>query len=259
MTMIRKTPFVFVCLIAMLAVQVLLNAPSATASDDLQNFLTRRGDKLFDGDREYRFISFNIPNLMVIEDAYEFTRPNPWRWPNDFEIEDALESVRQMGGQVVRTYVLSVHREGSDMGECVHVRRPGEFNEEGFRALDKVIEVARRKGIRVIIPFVDQAKWWGGIGEYAAFRGKPADAFWSDPQIIDDFKATIRHLLTRKNTYTGVAYRDEPAIFGWETGNEIFANAGVDSRDRGVHQAARSESPGDRRQVAPRRSHRVAR
>jgi hypothetical protein len=93
------------------------------------------------------------------------------------------------------------------MGEYVHVRRPGEFNEQGFRALDKVIEVARRKGIRVIIPFVDQAKWWGGIGEYAA----------------EDFKTTIRYLLTRKNTFTGVEYRDEPAIFGWETGNEIDA------------------------------------
>ncbi|MEX0641861.1 MAG: cellulase family glycosylhydrolase [Pirellulales bacterium] len=197
-------------------------AQFAPAADELTNFITRRGDQLFDGDRPYRFISFNIPNLMVIEDAYEFTKPNPWRWPDEFEIEDALESVRQMGGQVVRTYVLSVFREGSDMGECVHVRRPGEFNEEAFRALDKVIEVARRKNIRVIIPFVDQAKWWGGIGEYAAFRGKPADSFWTDPQIIDDFKATVRYLLTRKNRYTGVAYRDEPAIFGWETGNEIL-------------------------------------
>ena len=148
------------------------------------------------------------------------------------------------------------YREGSDMGDCVHVRRPGEFNEEGFRALDKVIEVARRKGIRVIIPFVDQAKWWGGIGEYAAFRGKPADAFWTDPQIIDDFKATVRYLLTRKNTYTGVAYRDEPAIFGWETGNEIDADARVDARNRGVHQAARSEPSGDRRQIAARRARR---
>ncbi|HVT29635.1 MAG TPA: cellulase family glycosylhydrolase [Lacipirellulaceae bacterium] len=199
----------------------LLCTATKVAADDLKSTLTRRGDKLFDGQHEFRFVSFNIPNLMVIEDAYEFTRPNPWRWPNDYEIEDAIESVRQMGGQVVRTYVLSVYREGSDMGRCVHVRGPGKFNEEGFRALDKVIEVAHRKGIRVIIPFVDQANWWGGVAEYAAFRGKPAQAFWSDPQIKSDFKATIRHLITRKNSYTGVAYRDEPAIFGWETGNEI--------------------------------------
>src|SRR3954465_15702190 len=210
----------FLAFVALCAAALICTSAWA-ATDNLKHFLTRRGDKLFDGDREYRFISFNVPNLMVIEDAFEFTKPNPWRWPNDFEIEDALESVRQMGGQVVRTYVLSVYRDGSDMGECVHVRRPGVFNEEGFRALDKVIEVAHRKGIRVIIPFVDQAKWWGGIGEYAACRGKSADAFWTDPQIIDDFKKTIRYLLTHKNIYTGVESRNEPAIFGWETGNEI--------------------------------------
>jgi hypothetical protein len=105
----------------------------------------------------------------------------------------------------------------------VHVRAPGNFNEEGFRALDKLIEVARRKRIRVILPLVDQHKWWGGIGEYAAFRGLPAEAFWTDPQLRDDFKTTIRYVLTRKNALTGVSYRDEPAIFGWETGNEIDA------------------------------------
>ena len=107
------------------------------------------------------------------------------------------------------------------MGEYVHVRARASSTKRRFRALDKVIEVARRKGLRVIIPFVDQGKWWGGIGEYAAFRGKQPDDFWTDPQIIADFKATIRYVLTRKNTYTGVAYRDDPAIFGWETGNEI--------------------------------------
>ncbi len=206
----------------MVAVATCVFASIALAGEKPANFIARRGDQLFDGDKPYRFISFNIPNLMVQEDAYEFTKPNPWRWPDEFEIEDALESVRQMGGQVVRTYVLSVHRDGSDMGDVVHVKRPGGFNEEGFRALDKVVEIAKRKGIRVIVPFVDQAKWWGGIGEYAAFRRKPAEAFWSDPRVIADFKATIEYLLERKNVYTGVTYRDEPAIFGWETGNEIL-------------------------------------
>src|SRR3990172_10055685 len=167
MTQLSRTSFRFqifgIALLAALSCQ-------AAGAEELQHFITRKGDQLLDGDKPYRFISWNIPNLLVIEDAFEFTSPSPWRWPDEYEIEDSLESVRQMGGQVVRTYVLSVYREGSDMGGCVHVRRPGEFNEEAFRALDKVIEVARRKNIRVIIPFVDQAKWWGGIGEYAAFR-----------------------------------------------------------------------------------------
>jgi hypothetical protein len=39
--------------------------------------------------------------------------------------------------------------------------------------------------------------------------------------VIADFEETIRYVLNRKNTLTGVTYKDDPTIFGWETGNEI--------------------------------------
>lgn len=190
-------------------------------ADDAWPFLTARGDQLYAGDQPFRFLSFNIPNLHLAEDSFDFMHPNPWRWPDEYEIGDALESIRQMGGTVVRSYVLSVHREGSDMGDHVFVRGPGEFNEEAFRVLDRVLAIAREKGIRVIVPLVDEWHWWGGRREYAAFRGKQADDFWTDRQLIDDFKQTIDYVLHRKNTITGVVYRDDPTLFGWETGNEI--------------------------------------
>lgn len=209
----------------MLAITFLLFVVSCQLADgaELQNFITRRGDQLLDGEKPYRFISVNIPNLLVIEDAFAFTTPCPWRWPDEYEIEDALESVRQMGGQVVRTYVISVFREGSDMGKTVHVLGPGKFNEEGFVALDKVLAIANRKGIRLIIPFYDRAPWMGGQPQYAGFRGRKTDEFWTDPQLIADFKQTIEHVINRKNTITGVPYKDDKAILAWETGNEIDA------------------------------------
>jgi hypothetical protein len=207
----------------LLAVLAVAQLAAVSRAEELQNFITRKGDQLFDGDKPYRFISFNIPNLFVIEDAFQFTSPSPWRWPDKYEIDDSLESIRQMGGQVVRTYVISVFREGSDMGKTVHVFAPGEFNEEGFVALDKVLASANEKGIRLIIPFFDRAPWMGGQPQYAGFRGKQTDDFWTDPQLIADFKKTIEHVINRKNTITGVAYKDDKAIFGWETGNEIDA------------------------------------
>jgi len=209
--------------LVLVATFVLSAAPVSALAAELQNFITRRGDQLVDGDRPFRFISFNIPNLLVVEDAFDFTKTSPWRWPDEFEIEDALESVRQMGGQVVRTYVISVFREGSDMGRHVHVFAPGEFNEEAFKTLDRVLEVANRKGIRVIIPLVDNWKWMGGVPQYAAFRGKQPADFWSDPEIIADFKKTVAHVVNRTNSITGVPYKDDKAILGWETGNEIDA------------------------------------
>ena len=195
----------------------------SAAQAELHGFVTARGDELYIGDKPFRFISFNIPNLQLVEDNFAPDAKTAWAWPNEFELNDALASIRQMGGTVARTYVLSVRREGSDMADHVYVRGPGDFNEEAFRSLDLALEAANKQGVRLIIPLVDNWKWQGGIAEYAAFRGKPAEAFWTDEQVIADFEATIRHVLNRVNARTGVAYRDDPAILGWETGNELDA------------------------------------
>ena len=143
------------------AAVVAMMSSQAIATEADWPFITAREGKLYEGDREFRFISFNIPNLHNVEDAFAFDDPIPWRWPNEFEIEDALESVRQMGGTLVRTYVLSVYREGSDAGKHVYVLGPGEFNEEAFRTLDKVLEIAGQQRIRVLVPLVDNWHWWG--------------------------------------------------------------------------------------------------
>jgi mannan endo-1,4-beta-mannosidase len=191
------------------------------AQDTLKNFITAKGDQLMDGDKVFRFLSWNIPNLQLIEDNVSFTELNPWRLPNEFELVDALSTVRQMGGTVVRTYVISVLRTNDSPNQPKHVLGPGKFNEEAFRSLDIAVKVANEQGIRLIIPLVDNWIWMGGRAEYAAWRGKDKDAFWSDPQIIDDFKKTVQFVVTRTNTLTGVRYCDDKAILCWETGNEI--------------------------------------
>ena len=195
--------------------------PTGQAAELIESFVTRRGDQLWEDGKPFRFISFNIPNLQLVEDNFAPNAKTAWRWPNKFELTDALGSVRQLGGTVVRTYVLSVRRKGSDMGDHVYVRGPGQFNEEAFQTLDLAIEIARQHGVRLIIPLVDGWKWQGGRAEYAAFRHKPPDAFWTDEEVIADFEQTIKHVLTRVNSRTGVAYCDDPTILAWETGNEV--------------------------------------
>jgi mannan endo-1,4-beta-mannosidase len=189
-------------------------ATSLCGESQFHGFVRVQGDQLMADGKPFRFISWNIPNLHLVEDNIPFVDPKAvsWRWPDRFEITDALATVRQLGGTVVRTYVLSVPH---------HVRGPGEFNEDAFRALDEVLQVANEQGVRVILPFVDNWHWWGGITEYAGFRDKAKDDFWTDPQIIADFKQTVRFVLTRTNTLTGVRYAEDKAILCWETGNEL--------------------------------------
>ncbi len=159
---------------------------------------------MLDGEKPFRFISMNIPNLLLVEDNVPFAEENPWRLPDAFEINDALTTIAAMGGTVTRTYVISVQRTNDASSTPRHVLAPGKFNEAAFRTLDEVLAAANRTGVRLIIPFVDNWPWMGGRAEYAGWRGKTLDDFWSDPQLFADFKQTIHFILTRTNTVTGV-------------------------------------------------------
>ena len=200
-------------------------AAANAADTTLTNYITARDGKLFDGATEFRFISFNIPNLLEIEDNVSFAEQNPWRLPDAFEINDALETIRQLGGTVARTYVITVKRTNDTPEIPRHVLAPGKFDEASFRVLDDVLAAANRTGVRLILPFVDNWPWMGGRAEYARWRGKTKDDFWTDPQLIADFEQTIRFILTRTNTVTGIRYCDDKSILCWETGNEVDSPA----------------------------------
>ncbi len=192
-------------------------------SSQFSNFVTAHKDKLFEGDKELRFVSYNIPNLHYVEDYFPFEASSPWTLPTRFEIRDALKAIKMSGGKVVRIYTLSVRKKGESKKIIRYIDGPGRFNEKAFRTLDEVLKIANEEGIRLIIPLVDNWWWWGGRAEYAAFRNKTADEFWTDPQLISDFEKTINFVLNRKNTCNGVLYKDDKAVLGWETGNELEA------------------------------------
>ena len=191
------------------------------AAAPLQNFITARDGQLIDGEKPFRFISLDIPNLLVVEDNVPFAEENPWRLPDQFEINDALETLRQLGGTATRSYVITVVKTNDLPGTPRHVLAPGKFNEAAFRTLDEVLAAANHTGVRLIIPLVDNWVWQGGRAEYAGFRGKTKDEFWTDPQLIADFEQTIHFILTRTNTLTGVRYCDDKSVLCWETGNEL--------------------------------------
>lgn len=180
----------------------------------LSTFITRVGDELYDGAEPLRFVSVNTPDLLGIVDP-------SWQIPTPWEQEDALCAVRQMGGKVARTYVLSVG--AASGGVPRHVEGPGLLNEQQMISMDHALAAANRQGVRLIIPLVDQWWWVGGIAEHAAFRGLSSSDFWTDPTLIADFIDLIELVTARVNTVTGVPYAEDPAILAWETGNELYA------------------------------------
>jgi hypothetical protein len=196
---------------------------SAEPHSRLQHFITRRGDKLYDGGKEFRFIGANMPGLVL---PYDWTLSLPERMhlPTAWEQEDALKTLDQMNGRVVRTWNLPMRKLDEEAKPWHYVLGPGKFNEEAFKVVDSLFALANRYGVRVIFDLTaESGDYLGGIGTYAAYRGKKRAEFWTDPQLKEDYKATVRHVLTRTNTITGVAYRDDKAMLAWQFGNEMHS------------------------------------
>lgn len=220
----KNKPTLFIIVIALLAFTSCSEAPQREENtSQFEHFITVEGDKLYEGDKEFRFITFNIPNLHVNEDPM----PDGWHRNEQWEIEDAFRTISQIGGRVIRMYVPSIRggiRPGFD--KMAHIYAPGEYDEELFRDLDLVLKTANEFGIRVIIPLVDNNRYFGGNLEFAAFYNtgneeKTRDDFYNDPEIVAGFKHYVAFMLERVNTYTGIPYKEDKAIMAWETGNEI--------------------------------------
>ena len=158
------------------------------AESALRGFITARGDQLMEDGKPFRFISFNLPNLQLIEDNMPFAETDAWRLPDEFEIRDGLMTVRQMGGTVVRTYSLSVVRTNDDPDMPRYVLGPGKFNEEAFRELDLALKIANEQGIRLIIPLVNNWTWQGGRAEYAALSRQNQGRFLDRPSAHRRFR-----------------------------------------------------------------------
>ena len=184
------------------------------------------GDKLFNGDQEFRFVSYNVPELHMQESPF-------WDAVDEFETEDALKTIAAAGGQITRSYVLSVYNWQLPNRKLVHIDiekdangdpiRDGAliFNETLFVSLDKALDYANKHGVRIILPFIDRNSWWGGIESLAALRNLSADDYYTNATLIADYKTIVRKVLERTNTISGVRYIDDPAILAWETGNEL--------------------------------------
>jgi mannan endo-1,4-beta-mannosidase len=196
-------------------------AGAAPASSGFEHYITRRGTALHDGDQVFRFLGANLPGLVLPYD-YTLFLSERLALPTAWEQEDGFKTLDQMGFRVVRTWNLPIRKPQEPPRDWHYVLGPGKFNEEAFRTIDRLFALANRYRVRVIFDFsAEYGSYLGGIQTYAEHRGRKAAEFFKDPQLKEDYKATLRHVLGRTNTITGVPYREEKAVLAWQFGNEM--------------------------------------
>ncbi|XP_020596290.1 mannan endo-1,4-beta-mannosidase 6-like [Phalaenopsis equestris] len=95
-----------------------------------------------------------------------------------------------------------------------------------FSALDYVVSEAKAHNIRLILSLANNWDAYGGKSQYVKW-GKAAglnltsdDDFFIDPTVKGYYKAHVKAVLNRVNTFTNITYKEDSTIFAWELMNE---------------------------------------
>ncbi len=187
-------------------------SPSFSSVADVASngFVSRSGSQLVLNGRPFRFAGANI-HWLGLDDTTNY--------PSQFRVNDAFDAAKEMGLTVVRSHSLGA---STGCGNCIEPSL-GVFNETALAHVDYAIKVARDHGIRLIIPLTDN--WHFSAGGKHNFTDwlhiSDENQFYYNSKVIGDFETYIRTLLNHVNSYTGVAYKNDPTIMAWETGNEL--------------------------------------
>lgn len=180
------------------------------------HFVTRSSDKLFEGSAELRFISTNMPDVLQVITNTGFESTSPTRLPDTYELRDAVQTVKQLGGQVIRTFTITAQNGPSSVHMFNVSSYPVTANEPALQVLDRLLQICNEEGIRVYLPLIAYSN---------TDRGDPSTYgpnFWTVGSTENlKFKDMISQLLNRTNAFTGVQYKNDKAILGWQSGNEL--------------------------------------
>jgi mannan endo-1,4-beta-mannosidase len=201
------------------AAAALLIAPAAAPKPVADSFVTRSGTQLRLAGRAFRFGGANVEWLGLI--GYGPLDAAGPRYPTHYEIDDALANAQEMGARVVRSQTM-----GDSVGceRCLEPER-GRFNAAALEPIDYALLSARRHGLKVIATIIGDDARAGGAGcVYLRWRGTEVPScslvnmapFWTDTAVLGDVKEHVTALLNHVNRYTGVAYKDDPTILGWD-------------------------------------------
>jgi mannan endo-1,4-beta-mannosidase len=229
-TLLIAAPLLLLGAAILFAAQLRSGAPT-------RGFVTVRGARFFVDSRPFRFVGANVAVIYGNEERAF--------------MPDTMREAARTRVSVVRIWAFG--ESGADDGANSGVARndwlklnpfrrgADDWNEEAFKSLDRAIAEAGRNNLRVQICLTN---WWrdtGGVVRYLRWAGLPDAAdetkpfgidveramlFYTDEKARELYRAHVRKVVGRRNTVTGVLYRDDPVIMSYELMNEAQAVTG---------------------------------
>ncbi|KAK6116723.1 hypothetical protein DH2020_049543 [Rehmannia glutinosa] len=174
-------------------------------------FVQTRGTQFVLNDTPFLFNGFNAYWMMHVIASQPTER---------YKVSNVFRESAAAGLTVCRTWAFS------DGGDQALQISPGVYDEYVFQALDFVVSEAAKYKVRLILSLSNNYQDFGGRPQYVNWARtigvqlSSDDDFYTNEVVKGFYKNHVQIVLTRINTITGVAYKDDPTIMAWELINE---------------------------------------
>lgn len=220
--MYKTTKLVFQLLFC---ISVITASCSATARESVS---ISDGHFVKDG-KEYRFIGANF--------WYGAILGSEGQGGDRVRLRKELDDLKSMGINNLRILVGSDGvRGGLCKVEPTLQESPGVYNDTILAGLDYLLAEMGKRDMVAVLYLNNAWEWSGGYGYYLEQAGEgkcPLPNIDGYRQYVNHvakfadnekahklFYQYIRDIISRKNRYTGIAYKDDPTIMSWQIGNE---------------------------------------
>ena len=196
--------------------------------------------------READFTRVSDGRFLRHGQPYTFVGTNFWYGPilasegrggNIERLCKELDALKALGLENLRVLV------GGDGPDGVFSRvdpalqtAPGVYNDTLLSGLDRFLVELGKRDMQAVLYLNNSWEWSGGYGQYLEWAtGEKAliplvDGYWPFMQQMRKFQTSkpsqelfynhVRAIVGRINSITGKPYKDDPAIFSWQIGNE---------------------------------------
>ncbi|KAI1807039.1 carbohydrate-binding module family 1 [Daldinia bambusicola] len=140
---------------------------------------------------------------------------------NNADVDKTLDQLKAAGHKILRIWGFNdvTSKPGSDTVYFQYLSAKGSTintGANGLQRLDYVVSSAEKRGIKLIINFVNNWSDYGGIPAYVTAFGGIHQTWYTNEAAQSQYRAYIRAVVAR--------YANSSAVFAWELANEPRCN-----------------------------------
>ncbi|KAI8060970.1 glycoside hydrolase superfamily [Gongronella butleri] len=199
----------------------LLASAAPLQERDAASFVRADGAKFTLGGSDFYFAGTNaltdvrLTTIFIID--YLMTN-------SQSDVQSLIAQCSSLKLPVIRTWLFNLGDDSVWFQQWNSNNKTMEINDDsstGLGRIDYIIQQASKSNVKLIFTLTNNWQDYGGMDYYVKnMGGIYHDDFYTNADIKAAYKAYIEHVLSRVNTLTNIAYKDDPTIFGWELANE---------------------------------------